>query len=229
MAKQYIVVEKETLKSIAKAQLGDARLADALADFNGIRGGRLMPGATIEIPTARELAPSTQPRPRAATWPAVPHGLQGIIASFGDLYDYIRDDGTLDPHWENQNMLLAPLPFPIPLDWDPGKTVTRIRCHKLLVPLYQAVFAEIVAQGLKPALKTYGGAYQYRAKRNGAKPSTHSWGIAIDFNVSSNPMGRPGDMDPRLVALMERFGFVWGGRWSGRSKDPMHFQYCTGY
>ena len=230
MSKQYIAREKETLKQIAKAHMGDAKLADALADFNGlVLGGRLATGQAIEIPTARELAPVDRPRPRAAAWPAAPQGLRGIIATFGNLSDYLRDDGTLDPQWEIRNMLLAPLPFAIPLDWDPTKRVTRIRCHRLLVPLYEAVFAEIVAQGLKSSLNTYGGAYQYRAKRNGAKPSTHSWGIAIDFNVSTNPMGRAGDMDPRLVALMEDFGFVWGGRWSGASKDPMHFQYCTGY
>ncbi len=74
-----------------------------------------------------------------------------------------------------------------------------------------------------------GGCYQYRAKRNGSKPSTHSWGIAIDFNVRSNAMGTAGDMDPRLVALMEGLGFVWGGRWTGANKDPMHFQYCSAY
>ncbi|MCU0972135.1 MAG: M15 family metallopeptidase [Gammaproteobacteria bacterium] len=42
-------------------------------------------------------------------------------------------------------------------------------------------------------------------------------------------MGTAGDMDARLVELFEGFGFLWGGRWAGRSKDPMHFQYCTGY
>jgi hypothetical protein len=42
-------------------------------------------------------------------------------------------------------------------------------------------------------------------------------------------MGSAGNMDPRLVELFERHGFTWGGRWSGKNKDPMHFQYCSGY
>jgi hypothetical protein len=42
-------------------------------------------------------------------------------------------------------------------------------------------------------------------------------------------MGTVGDTDARLVELFEGFGFLWGGRWPGRGKDPMHFQYCTGY
>jgi hypothetical protein len=47
--------------------------------------------------------------------------------------------------------------------------------------------------------------------------------------VRSNAMGTAGDMDPRLVKLMEGLGFNWGGRWSGANKDPMHFQYCSAY
>ena len=53
--------------------------------------------------------------------------------------------------------------------------------------------------------------------------------IAIDLNVATNAMGTTGDMDPRLVALFEGYGFTWGGRWSGKNQDPMHFQYCSGY
>ncbi len=78
-------------------------------------------------------------------------------------------------------------------------------------------------------MKSYGGGYSYRPKRGALKPSTHSWGIAFDLNPATNAMGTAGDMDPRLVALLEGYGFLWGGRWAGRSKDPMHFQYCTGY
>jgi len=230
MAKRYTVGKKETLKQIAREQMGDQTLANVLADYNGIVGKRqLVAGEVVEIPSKKDLAPSRAARPRAAAWPAVPRGLQEVLQTFGNLYDYVRDDGSVDPRWESENMVLVPLPFALPLDWDPAKSVTRVRCHKLLAPLYQEVFGQIVAQNLKSTLKTYGGAYQYRAKRNGAKPSTHSWGIAIDFNVRTNAMGTSGDMDPRLVALMERFGFVWGGRWAGRGKDPMHFQYCTGY
>ena len=38
-----------------------------------------------------------------------------------------------------------------------------------------------------------------------------------------------GDIDEWLVDLMEGLGFVWGGRWSGTNKDPMHFQFCSAY
>lgn len=120
-------------------------------------------------------------------------------------------------------MIKAALPFSFPLAWDTRKSVTSIRCHKLIAPLIEEVFRQIVARGLKSTIKTYGGGYVFRPKHGAVKPSTHSWGIAIDLNPNINAMGTAGAMDPRLVALFESFGFVWGGRWSWRNKDLMHF------
>ncbi|MGH2726880.1 MAG: M15 family metallopeptidase, partial [Actinomycetota bacterium] len=38
-----------------------------------------------------------------------------------------------------------------------------------------------------------------------------------------NPYGEKPRQDPRLVALMERWGFTWGGRWL--VPDGMHFEF----
>jgi hypothetical protein len=43
--------------------------------------------------------------------------------------------------------------------------------------------------------------------------SHHAWGIAIDLNLPGNRLGAPPHQDPRLVAIFERWGFTWGGRW----------------
>lgn len=238
MTRTYILQKGDTLAKLSLARLGDAGLARALADYNGLRDTRdIRVGQAIALPTRRQLAPARPAgAPRGAAmarapipWPAPPHGMAAIVQTFGDIREYARDDGTPDPQWEAKFMGRAVLPFAIPLDWDTARSATGIRCHRLLVPLLEAVFAQIVANGLRSAVKTYGGGYTWRMKRGQAKPSTHSWGIAIDLNARTNPMGREGDMDPALVALFEGMGFTWGGRWSGRSKDPMHFQYCSGY
>jgi hypothetical protein len=98
-----------------------------------------------------------------------------------------------------------------------------------LVEIFPEVFAKIEKKGLKSKIRTFGGCYNYRPKRTSGKLSTHSWGIGIDLNPETNAQGKPGDMHPGVVEIFREFGFKWGGDWSGKSKDPMHFQFCTGY
>lgn len=230
MAKTYLVAAGDTLARIAHSQMGDVRLADVLADFNGLPDvEQIMVGQAIQLPSTRDLQPSSAPRRRATAWPAPPGGFQGVRDCFGDILKFIGDDGNIEPQWEASRIVRQVLPFAIPLSWDTSKSATGIRCHQLLAPLFAEAFRQIVDRGLQSAVKTYGGCYQFRAKRNGTKPSTHSWGIAIDLNPNTNAMGTAGDMDLRLVQIFEALGFVWGGRWAGRGKDPMHFQYCTAY
>lgn len=232
MSKPYILRRGETLASVAEHLLGDRRRARELADYNGLASVKdVTTGQAIALPPRerRSARPAGARAADTAPWPAAPAGMAAIISTFGDIRAYARDDGTADPKWEQQFMGRATLPFPVPLDWDTSKSATGIRCHKLIVPLLQAVFTEVVQRGMQKSVKTYGGGYVWRMKRGQAKPSTHSWGIAIDLNARTNAMGTAGDMDPALVALFEGYGFTWGGRWSGTNKDPMHFQYCSGY
>jgi len=45
----------------------------------------------------------------------VPHGLAEIIATFGDIYKYVRPDGELDPRWQTDFLSRIQLPFPLRL------------------------------------------------------------------------------------------------------------------
>ena len=121
------------------------------------------------------------------------------------------------------------MPFPIPLSWDPSKVVRTLYCHQGLSELFEEVFATIEAESLREEIRTYGGCFNFRGKRTSRKLSTHSWGISIDLNPETNRPGRAADMDGAVVEVFRSFGFKWGGDWSYRSKDPMHFQFCTGY
>ena len=53
--------------------------------------------------------------------------------------------------------------------------------------------------------------------------SMHAFGIAVDINAGSNPYGATPRQDPRLVSIMETWGFAWGGNWS--VPDGMHFEF----
>jgi hypothetical protein len=158
-----------------------------------------------------------------------PHGLEEIVSTFGDIYEYIRPGGVLDPRWQAEQLANLALPFSVPLAWDPSRTVSRMTCHKRMVNKFASVFDQVQASGLQSKVSSFGGCFAFRQQRTGAKLSTHCWGIAIDLNSASNAQGAPGDMEAGLIEIFRRAGFEWGGDWSGNVRDPMHFQFCSGY
>ena len=158
-----------------------------------------------------------------------PHGIEQILATFGDIFGYIRPDRTLDPGWQAEFLDRAMLPFPMKLSWDPSRSVTQITCHKLLASIFADVFERIQSAGLEEKVTSFGGCFSFRPQRTGTKLSAHSWGIAIDLNPGTNAQGTSGNMDPGIVQIFREVGFEWGGDWQGRTRDPMHFQFCSGY
>lgn len=159
----------------------------------------------------------------------VPHGIGEIVSEFGEINKYVGQNGEPDPQWQAEFMRQVEIPFRLELGWDHSKAISRFTCHKRMVNIFQGVFANVQARGLQSKLWSFGGCFSFRPQRTGHKLSTHCWGIAIDLNPETNGLGTAGNMDPGLVAVFREFGFIWGGDWLGRGRDPMHFQYCSGY
>jgi hypothetical protein len=123
-----------------------------------------------------------------------------------------------DPSWVAANIVRRPVPL-----------LGQVRCHRLVIPDLAAAMAELQRRGLAPLVDVAdfhreGGCYVPRQLRGGdGQLSRHSWGIAVDLNVAANPLGRPPHQDPRLVQVMARHGFTWGGRWL--RPDGGHFEW----
>jgi len=158
-----------------------------------------------------------------------PNGLGEIRATFGDIYRYVGADGTLDLQWHTEYVTRLVVPFPMVLCWDHSTQVSKIACHKKMADVFSHVFEQVRANGLEARVRSFGGCFAFRPKRTGNKLSTHCWGIAIDLNPETNGLGTEGDMDPAVVEIFRQAGFKWGGDWEASGRDPMHFQYCTGY
>ena len=126
-------------------------------------------------------------------------------------------DGTIrqDNKWIRDHLLTARMPI-----------IGNVRCHKVMVPQLRYALEEIQSSGLAGLIKPEqtGRCYQprYVAKDPTHQLSKHAWGLAIDLNVYDNPEGSRPKMDPRIVAIFEKWGFRWGGRWT--IPDGMHFE-----
>ncbi len=109
----------------------------------------------------------------------------------------------------------------------------EIECNERIAPFLQAAFAEIEQQGLLSCILTFDGLWVPRHinwnPANGISP--HSWGTAFDINANWNGRGNPpaklGEQGcvRELVPIFEKHGFYWGGNFSGKSVDGMHFQW----
>jgi hypothetical protein len=161
--------------------------------------------------------------------PDVPSGYAAVVSTFGDPRPLLAPDQlSITPEneliWRQQILAMGTLQFDMP-----GMTRPRFASHRLLVPVFEAVFREVQRLGLTGSIKSFDGTYNFRVKRGlPGQLSAHAFGIAVDLNAATNPLNGEGDMDPRLVDVFRHFGFFWGGDFHGRT-DPMHFQYCTGY
>jgi hypothetical protein len=124
--------------------------------------------------------------------------------------DWIR----LDPAFVHRHIVSRRVPI-----------LGTVSCHRAMVPHLRAAMAELVRRGLAGLVDPgdYAGCYAPRRIQPRGQLSLHAWGLAVDLNASRNPFRGRSHQDPRLVRIMERHGFTWGGRWPTRP-DPMHFE-----
>jgi hypothetical protein len=121
---------------------------------------------------------------------------------------------TVDPSWVRTHIETRQVPLL-------GSTT----CNVALFPQLEGAMHELIDKGLQDTISSFSGCYSARHVNRipTAGLSHHSWGIAVDVNVPSNPFGAAPDQDPRLVRVMERWGFIWGGDFV--VPDGMHFEY----
>lgn len=145
--------------------------------------------------------------------------LTGMAASkaFGSFTFTTNPDGTIspDPNWVKANIIEKSVPI-----------FGKVRCHRIMFPQLIAALTEVEQRGLAGEIfrKEYGGCFvpRFIDRDPGRALSMHAWGIAMDFNVASNPLGAEPKMNREIVQIFENWGFRWGGRWS--PPDGHHFE-----
>ncbi|HEX6312754.1 MAG TPA: M15 family metallopeptidase [Acidimicrobiia bacterium] len=120
----------------------------------------------------------------------------------------------VDPAYEAAHIAAAPVPI-----------LGQVTCHRDALPAIEGALRELEQAGLAGLVDPagYQGCYVASIIPGSGGVSRHSWGIAIDVNFLPNPTELASFADPRLEAVMERWGFVPGSRFL--TTDPGHFEY----
>jgi hypothetical protein len=164
---------------------------------------------------ARGSAAAARTAPGGAAAVVLPADLK---RRFGDVAvrlpvggDWVR----LDPAWVRRNIVSERVPL-----------LGSVTCNRKMVPALRSALAEVERRRLGRLIDPgdYAGCYAPRRIPSSGSLSLHALGLAVDFNASTNAQYTRGDQDPRLVRIMERHGFTWGGRWP-TAPDPMHFEF----
>lgn len=100
-----------------------------------------------------------------------------------------------------------------------GKTA---QVHKDAAPSFQGFLSDLEKSGYK--VNDLGG-YNHRNIRGGSGLSQHAYGNAIDINPAQNPQYGGTNMPPNVSDMAAKWGLSWGGDWSSRYRDPMHFEW----
>jgi hypothetical protein len=142
---------------------------------------------------------------------------------FAKLYGDCRSD-EVPPHLVSLTWL--------PKSW--GKPI-RVTALNGVDAHLRAVSAEIDAlpDGIRRAAYPIAGTYNCRAVADTGEPSPHGYGIAIDLNTAfsdywywaphNGPIRYRNRMPEEIVAIFEKHGFIWGGKWY--HFDTMHFEF----
>jgi D-alanyl-D-alanine carboxypeptidase-like protein len=172
----------------------------------------------------RKLLPDTNVRmlpPGGSTYMRIASGVNPPVVMkevFGEFAAYPRSDDpaflNVDPAWYDANIATRSVPL-----------LGSVTCNKRLFPQLIGALTDVLAAGLGGEIHVYSGCYAARtvARSPTAPPSQHAYGAAIDIDAPENPYGGTPTMDPRIVRIFQRWGFIWGGRFL--TPDGMHFEY----
>lgn len=139
-----------------------------------------------------------------------------IKEHFGEFPYRPNGDGTFDipGDWTSRNIVTTEVPL-----------LGSVTCHRNLIPALTGAMEQLEKGNLAFLVDPdgLGGCFNPRYIAGGRGISRHAWGAAIDINLGSNPEGLESAQDPRLIEVMERWGFTSGHDWL--IPDPGHFEY----
>ncbi len=159
----------------------------------------------------------------------VPEGLHDIMKYYGSPGSLdSKGHAHIDRKWYKENISYFELPFTLRQSWD-QRIVKGFIAHNKVGPSMVDALEDVKEYGGLGFLKRYkldqwGGVFNPRWKKGATEPSTHMFGIAIDYCPELGPYGEESRMPCFIVEAFERRGFI--NLWM---HDGMHNQAAKGY
>jgi hypothetical protein len=117
------------------------------------------------------------------------------------------------------------------IPWVGGSASVRVTTVNGVADRLRAIVKEL--EPLPEKLRRYvfpsAGAFNCRVVKDTGLRSMHAYGAAVDLNVAYSDYwlwskgGYRNRIPYEIVAIFERHGFIWGGKWG--HFDTMHFEY----
>jgi hypothetical protein len=186
-----------------------ARRPDERA-FASLLAGFLPPGTALRV-----AGPATETFVRVASGVNPPVVMKVLFGEFAAHPEPGNDAFlVIDPAWEEEHLATREVPV-----------LGTVTCNRALFEPLIGALEQLRREGLDRLVHEYAGCYAARtvARSPTAPPSQHAYGAAVDINAEENPFGAEPTMDPRIVRVFERWGFVWGGDFL--IPDGQHFEY----
>jgi hypothetical protein len=175
----------------------------------------LLPAALGADRRLQVRAPGETPYFRAGDAVLPPVLVKGLFGEFAARQVPGRPgDLQVDPSWAHAHLETTHLPV-----------LGRVTCNRGIVPQLRNAMHELRARALQGLIRTYHGCFvpRFIGRSDANMISYHTWGVAFDINLAGNVHGETPHQDPRLVRILERWGFAWGGTWL--LPDGSHFEF----
>lgn len=139
-----------------------------------------------------------------------------IKSEFGEFSLRLGNSGffEIDEEWIAGNLATVDVPL-----------LGMTTCHVGILDSLRGAMEEVQLSNLGFLIETFDGCYSPRFIGGTRTVSRHAWGVAVDLNYAANPTGQVTVQDPRLVSIMEQWGFTWGGNWL--VPDAAHFEWVS--
>jgi hypothetical protein len=159
-------------------------------------------------------APGQTPFFRAGDAVLPPVIVKSLFGEFAARPGSIPGSLQVDPAWAATHLETMRVPL-----------LGQVTCNRGILPQLRAAMTAVRARGLADTVTSFHGCFVPRhiGWNDANLLSYHSWGIAFDLNLATNIRGEAPHQDPRLVAILDRFGFQWGGTWI--VPDGNHFEF----